>query len=119
MIKRKNEHRVDVGENMFGGSGAISFERIIESPEELYGKGRVFSVVTLEPGCELGYHTHSGDGEYYYIISGSADYNDNGSPCVLNAGDSAFCPDGEGHSVKNSGSVPLVFIALIIFKSNF
>lgn len=115
MIKRKAEHHVDHSENLFGGSGRIRFERIIETPEELYGKGRVFSVATLEPGCELGYHVHKGDGEFYYVLSGEGEYSDNGSMTVLREGDSAFCPDGEGHSIKNTGDKPLVFLALIIY----
>ena len=35
---------------------------------------------------------------------------------MLHAGDTAFCPDGEGHSLKNTGSEPLVYLALVIYK---
>ena len=89
MVKKNNEHKIDTAENMFGGSGKVSFKRIIETPEELYGKGRVFSVVTLEPGSELGWHVHKGDGEFYHIISGEGEYNDNGSIVTMRAGDTA------------------------------
>lgn len=116
MVKKNNEHKIDTAENMFGGSGKVSFKRIIETPEELYGKGRVFSVVTLEPGSELGWHVHKGDGEFYHIISGEGEYNDNGSIVTMRAGDTAFCPDGEGHCIANRGTEPLVFLALIVYK---
>lgn len=49
MVKRNSEHRKDVAEAMFGGKGEVQFTRIAETPEDLYGKGRVFSVVTLSP----------------------------------------------------------------------
>ena len=33
MIKRNSERKIDTAENMFGGSGKVSFKRIIETPE--------------------------------------------------------------------------------------
>lgn len=115
MIIRNEDRHVDYNENVFGGSGKIRFDRIIETPEELCNKGRVFSIATLEPGCELGYHVHKGDCEFYYVLSGEGEYSDNGVMTTLRRGDSGFCPDGEGHSIKNTGSEPLVFVALILY----
>lgn len=116
MIKRNDEHKIDVGEKLFGADGKVIFKRIIETPEELYGKGRVFSVVTLEKDCGLGYHVHKGDGEFYYVLSGEAEYSDNGVITTLKAGDSAFCPDGEGHGIVNRNEEPCVFIGLILYS---
>lgn len=115
MIKRANEHKHDTAANMFGGVGEIHFERIIETPDELIGKGRVFSVTTLPVGSELGWHVHNGDCEFYHILSGSAEYSDNGTVCTLNPGDTSFTPSGEGHSIKNVGTEPCVFIALVLY----
>lgn len=116
MIKRNEDHKIETLESMFGGAGSVSFKRIIETPEELYGKGRVFSVTTLAPGSEIGWHVHHGDGEFYYILSGEGEYSDNGNIVTLRAGDTAFCADGEGHSMVNRGPEPLVSLALIIYK---
>lgn len=116
MIIRNEEHKRETISGVFGGSGDVHFKRIIESPEQLYGKGRVFSVVTVEPGSELGWHVHKGDGEYYCVLSGEAEYNDNGNIVTLHAGDTAFCPDGEGHCVANRSSEPVVLLALVIYK---
>lgn len=116
MIKRSNEHKMDVSEGVFGGRGEIQFKRLIETPDELYDKGRVFSIVTLNPGCELGWHIHKGDGEFYHILSGEGEYSDNGNIVTLRIGDTAFCPDGEGHCIANRSSEPLVFVALIIYN---
>ena len=116
MVKRNSEHKLETSENVFGGSGAVHFKRIIETPEDLYGKGRVFSVVTLDPGSELGWHIHKGDGEFYCVISGEGEYSDNGNIVMLFPGDTAFCPDGEGHSMATRGTEPLVFAALVIYK---
>lgn len=115
MIKRANEHKHDIGKNLFGGDGEIHFERIIETPDELVGKGRVFSVTTIPVGSGLGWHVHNGDCEFYHILSGSAEYSDNGNIVTLNAGDTSFTPSGEGHAIKNVGTEPCVLIALVLY----
>lgn len=116
MIIRDNEHKREELENVFGGSGTVKFKRFIQTPEELYNKGRVFSVATLEKDCGLGWHVHKGDGEYYCVLSGEGEYSDNGNIVTLRAGDTAFCPDGEGHSIVNRCNEPLVFAALVIYN---
>lgn len=116
MIIRNEEHKRKTVENLLGGEGTSHFKYIIENPSELYDKGRVFSVITLEPGATCGWHVHEGDGEYYCILSGEGEYSDNGKLVKLYAGDTAFCPDGEGHSLANTGSEPLVYLALVIYK---
>ena len=116
MVKRNNEHKFDTMQSMFGGAGQVEYKRIIETPEELYGKGRLFSVVTLQKGCEIGYHVHKGDGEFFYILSGEGEYNDNGTVCTVTAGDSTFTDEGEGHSMINRKDEPLVFVGLVVYK---
>ena len=116
MIKRKDGHKTTVTEKPFGAEGELNAVCLIDSPEELYGKGRLFNICTLEPGSGLGYHVHMGDGEFYHILTGEGEYSDNGRITPLRAGDTAFCPDGEGHSIKNTSQVPLSFVALIIYS---
>ncbi len=116
MIIRNEEHKRETIENVRGGKGGIHFKRIIQEPGQLYNKGSVFSVMTLEKDSEVGWHIHKGDGEYYYVLSGQAEYSDNGNIVTLSAGDTAFCPDGEGHYIANRGSEPLVLLALVIYN---
>ncbi len=116
MIIRNEEHKNETIENVRGGSGSIHFKRIIETPEQLYNKGHVFSVMTLEPGSEVGWHIHKGDGEYYCVLSGEGEYSDNGNIVTLYAGDTTFCPDGEGHYIANRSEQPLVLLALVIYN---
>lgn len=115
MIRRKNE-RVSDEKKMFGGSGTAKMTHILEAGEEMYNKGRVFNHLYLEPGCEIGYHVHHGDGETYYILSGTGEYNDNGTVVTLNPGDVAFVDAEQGHSLKNTGDTTLEAIALILYK---
>ena len=43
-------------------------------------------------------------------------YNDNGTPVPVGPGDVTFVDDGEGHSLKNTGTEDLVSVALILYK---
>lgn len=115
MIRRKEE-RVFETKQMFGGQGQALMGKILNSPEEMYEKGRVFSHIILEKGCEVGWHVHQGDGETYYILKGRGEYNDNGEIISLNAGDVAFVDEGQGHSLKNNDDEPLEMIALVLYK---
>ena len=95
------------------GVGEVLVEKILD--EELADKCSLFAKVTIPAGSVLGYHEHHGNGESYYILSGEAVYNDNGTKRVIRAGDVTWTPDGTGHAVDNSeGKENMVFIALIV-----
>ena len=115
MIRRNEERRVDV-KKMFDGDGQVILSHILNGAEEMYGKGRVFSVATLKPGCEIGWHIHHGDGETYYILRGRGLYNDNGTEVEVGPGDVTFVDAEEGHALKNTGEEVLEAIALILYK---
>ena len=100
-------------ENMAGGEGHVLIKRLLDE-KQLNGKCRMYSEVTLEPGCSLGYHEHHNESETYYILSGKGIYSDNGTLRMVQAGDVTFTPDGMGHGLTNSGDEDLVFMALII-----
>ncbi len=79
-------------------------------PEKL----RTYALATVEPGGEVDFHIHEGECEYYYILSGIAEYSDNGKIVEVTAGDLTFTPSGKGHGIKNIGNEPLIFFPLII-----
>ena len=101
-------------ENMAGGKGHVLIKDILGA-KELNGKCGLYSEVTIEPGCSLGYHEHHGESETYYILSGKGDYNDNGTVRPVKAGDITYTPNGCGHGLENTGDENLVFMALIIY----
>ena len=101
-------------ENMAGGKGHVLIKDIL-GEKELNGKCGLYSEVTIEPGCSLGYHEHLGESETYYILSGKGDYNDNGTVRPVKAGDITYTPNGCGHGLENTGDENLVFMALIIY----
>jgi len=115
MIRRSSEDNIS-RRKVFDGAGEAQFYTILKGAEEMYGKGHLFSMLTLEKGCEVGYHVHHGEGETYFILSGEGEYNDNGTVTVLHPGDTSFTDDGEGHGIKCISDEPLKAIALILYK---
>ena len=98
-----------------GGEGHLVVRHMLQSPEEMLEKGRVFAHSTLEPGASIGFHIHSGESEIYYIFSGSGEINDNGEVKPVKSGDTIITPDGQGHGIKNTGDEPMHFIAIILY----
>ena len=115
MVKRKSSYETKINENMRGGEGSVKIENLL-SPDELNNKGRLFAKITLEPGTSIGSHVHEGEMESFFIISGQAVYDDNGESVTLYPGDTTYTPNGDGHSIKNTGKEALEFIALILFE---
>lgn len=68
----------------------------------------------LEPGCSIGMHTHEGNCEVLFMLEGcgSALLPD-GSVEEVPAGTVHYCPDGEGHSLRNLSDEPLRFFAVV------
>ncbi|MDO4851857.1 MAG: cupin domain-containing protein [Clostridia bacterium] len=115
MIRRSGDRIIERPEHKFGAPGFITVRNLINSSDELNGKGRVFAHTTVLPGNGIGFHVHQGDTELYYVVSGKGEYNDNGTMTVIEAGDVTFTPSGTGHGVTCIGTEPLELIALILY----
>lgn len=114
MIRKAADCSKESRENMRGGNGTIQITHFA-TPAELNDKGRMFSNITLAPGCSIGYHVHEQDSELFYVMKGEALYNDNGVECILTAGDVMICPVGTGHALANNGDENLEICAVIVY----
>ena len=56
------EPRVEIKEHMRGGKGHVIMKHLF-GEKELNGKCRIYAEITLEPGCEIGYHEHHNESE--------------------------------------------------------
>ena len=115
MVRTKEQQTIEF-KCIRGGKGDTEMHKILNDPEELYGKGRMFNHMILSPGNSIGEHTHEGDNEVFYFLAGTGEYNDNGTIVQVKPGDTTICSDGELHGLKNTGDVPLEFIALILYS---
>jgi quercetin dioxygenase-like cupin family protein len=59
--------------------------------------------VDFDPGYVSPRHTHPGE-EIIYVIEGSLEYEIDGKPAKVKAGDVLFVPAGTVHAAKNIGS---------------
>ena len=116
MVRRVNECSVKVNENMRGGDGSVKLTSLISGPEELLDKGRLFSVITLEPGCSIGCHVHEKESELFYIVKGSATYNDNGEEITVYPGDVTIVEPGGSHGIANRTDETCELVALIVYQ---
>ncbi len=114
MVRAKKDQAIEF-KCIRNGNGEVEMHKILETTQELYGKGRLFNHMILAPGRSIGEHRHEGDNEIFYFLKGSGMYNDNGNPVRVFPGDTAVCSDGECHGLVNDGDEPLEFIALILY----
>ncbi len=115
MVRTKKEQTVEF-KCIRNGNGEAEMRKITNGEAELYAKGRLFNHMVLAPGRSIGEHTHVGDNEIFYFLSGTGTYNDNGTVRTVSAGDTAICNEGELHGLVNDGTEPLEFIALILYS---
>lgn len=115
MIRRKDECKIEYREKMRDGNGTVRLTSLIAGPEELNNKGRLFSRITLNPGCSIGYHVHETDAELFYILTGTGAYSDNGTVVDVHPGDVTICETGHGHSITNTGEDVLELVAVIVY----
>ncbi len=100
MIKRNENMTESVKVNMRGGDGQVTIREILDKGE-YKGESRLVAEIVLEPGCSIGGHVHENEEEIFYIMEGTATYDDNGKTEILNKGDSCVCLAGQKHSIAN------------------
>ena len=69
--------------------------------------------LTLEPGASIGLHTHQGNSEIIYILSGSGQCIDDDTQYPVAAGMCHYCPEGHTHSIVNTGDTPLELLGVL------
>ena len=112
MVIHRNEMKGEVKEKMRDGEGSTHLTYLVDSNTQK--NARMFAEITLNPECSIGYHRHDSETEYYFILSGIGIVNDDGTEVEVKQGDSIITGNSASHSIKNTGSVPLVFLAIIV-----
>ena len=113
MIHRSQENGREVRNQMRGGKGDIALEPLV-SKETLPTKMRLFTKITVAPGCSIGKHAHEGETELFYFQSGKGQVWDDDVCVEVRAGDSMTTGSGHSHSVENTGEDDLILIAAIV-----
>jgi quercetin dioxygenase-like cupin family protein/glyoxylase-like metal-dependent hydrolase (beta-lactamase superfamily II) len=79
------------------------------------GRESVQVRIDFEPGAAFGRHTHPGE-EVIYVIEGVFEYEVEGKPVTLKAGDVLFIPAGTVHAAKNVGTTNAAELATYIVE---
>ena len=113
MIVQKKSMKGEVKTAMRDGPGSITLTDLTG------GKGtckncRMLCDVVIPPGAGIGHHDHKTETEYYIMVEGTAEVNDNGTRVTVGPGDLVITGDGASHSITNTGSTPVKFIAVIV-----
>lgn len=105
---------VQKGENDGVHNGTMKVERLLDA-SQMNEKCKLYARCTLSKNATLSYHSHFGETETYFILSGEGIYDDNGERKLsVKADDVLFCKSGNGHAITNSGDTELIFMALIL-----
>ena len=115
MFIRKMQEEPTILEHFKGGEGHLEKYSILNGAEEMYNKGRVFDRIVLQPGCEIGRHTHTGDIEVMYIISGHGKCMNGDMEEEIGPGSVIYVDDGDDHHMWTVGDEPMIFVALVLF----
>ena len=102
MIRRNGEYKTEFREEMRGGKGSVKLEEFWAPKTEMRSKNRMFSRLTLNPGCSIGFHPHDAEDEIFVVVRGRAE-----------AGDTILTGNGDGHAIRCVGDEPLELIAVI------
>ena len=73
MVRKSEEKQVVTKPAPFNGVGEITVRSLLNGPEEMSQKGRVFGHTTVYPGAAIGYHVHHGDSERRITSSAARD----------------------------------------------
>ena len=112
MVVHRRDMNTESREKMRDGEGTAYLTYLLDSSTQK--NARLFAEISLNPGCSIGYHQHNSETEYFFILSGTGIVNDDGIEVEIKPGDSIVTGNGASHGIKNTGSVPLIFHAIII-----
>lgn len=115
MIRRKEEMKNVVKTHMRDGEGNV-YQTMILDENCMAPHSRVFSTFTIKKGCSIGEHSHTGETEYYYILSGEGVVTESDGNKIVKAGDLVITGGGASHAIRNEKDEDLVFVAVIILE---
>ena len=113
MIRKKDEMKTEVRENMRGGPGKIAIRHMF-GKEEIRARTRLCSILTLPPGAGIGLHRHDAEDELFVINRGTGMISDGREQTRVSEGDAVLTGGGESHALLNDGDGPLEITAVIM-----
>ena len=102
-------------ESFAGGSGGGYCSHSLPPTVQIPGTRFLqVSRIELDPRAAVGDHLHAGNEEIYWILSGSGVFRDDGVEVPAHPGDMLLTLKGHRHALRNTGTEPLVFLAVVV-----
>lgn len=93
-------------EGFKGGNGKLDTRNFVDDKVKI-----MYS--TLRSGASSGLHTHEGNCEIVYVISGEATFHYDDEVEVVRVGQVHYCPEGHSHYMENLTDHDLVYLAIV------
>ena len=114
MVFKTADQKRERRDRFQAGSGGGYCTHALAPTEQLPGtRFHQASRVELDPGAVIGEHLHAGNEELYWILSGSGLFIEDGIETAAVPGDLLLTRQGHRHGLRNTGSEPLVFLAVV------
>jgi uncharacterized cupin superfamily protein len=111
-LKRRENMLRQPLENCHDGKGALDWIVVFDQGD-LKERGLNFiHDDILPPGVSIGAHTHTGDEEYYYIVSGKGTMTLDQERIEVTGGDITAVYPGGIHGLENTGTEDLRIIVI-------
>lgn len=92
--------------NFKGGKGPLITRNYIDDKCKI-----MFS--KLPAGSTSGLHTHDGNCEIVYVISGTPTFIYDGESETVCAGQVHYCPEGHNHYMENRTAEDVIYLAIV------
>ncbi len=112
IIRRADEIRTEVREDMKGGSGPITIRHYIEK-DEFGANVRLCAQLLIPPGAGIGGHKHIDEDEVFIITKGSGLIHDGEKEVPVSSGDVILTGKGDEHALRNDGEEEMEVVAII------
>lgn len=89
-----------------GGKGSLDTRNFVDDKVKI-----MYS--TLRPGAATGLHTHEGNSEVVFVISGIATFHYDDRIEEARSGQVHYCPMGHSHFMENNTDHDLVYLAVV------
>jgi len=114
MIIKNSEMKISERKEMRGGNKTVKIQEVVKP--ELLLHCRLFSTLTLTPGCSIGQHEHTDEIEYYYILEGEGIVTEKTGEKTVTKGDVVITGWGDSHAIRNDSNTDLKFLAVILLE---
>ncbi|MEM8867341.1 MAG: cupin domain-containing protein [Verrucomicrobiota bacterium] len=112
MIVNAHNVEAEMAERVRDGIGKVYAHKLVD----FFPGSAIKSVglVRLEPGASVGPHSHHGEEDFYFCISGNGVVEDNGEEKPFLPGTLQLTRHGETQAIRNTGETELVFLGALI-----